>query len=229
MKRLYFIALAFILVNRAKAQELAQVSFAQGTSLSYYSFVTDGNVLIRVGPEGLVREWGTEEQSLRNNNYYAPRLLPYTGRVEYYGPTADSVSRGKIKSIGSCNFTYYGAYEDAAKAGKLKMVGRNMLDYYSTYENKELKGLLKFIGSQQVAYYSSFDDAAYRGKIKSISNTTITYYSSFDDKAIRGKLKSIGPVTYSWYTSLDINKGPGGLKNGPLRQDIAGIVYILQY
>jgi hypothetical protein len=60
-----------------------------------------------------------------------------------------------------------------------------------------------------------------------VGNTSITYYSSFDDKLIKGKVKRIGPVSYQWYTSLDLYGG-GGLKSGNYRQNIAGVVYVVQ-
>jgi hypothetical protein len=211
----------------AGAQELGLVSFSGGMHLSYFTFITDGNVHIRVSPEGSVTEWGIEVQSLRSNNYYAPQLQPYLGRVEYYGREADSLFRGKIKSVGSCHFTYYGAYEDSARMGKLKTIGRNSIDYYSSYEMKELRGRLKLLGSHQLSYYASYEDVAFRGKLRSVGGTVITYHSSFDDKLVKGKVKSIGPVSYQWYTSLDLYGG-GGLKSGNYRQNIAGVVYVVQ-
>jgi hypothetical protein len=210
-----------------KAQDLGMVSFSGGMNLSYYTFITDGNVHIRVSPEGNVTEWGIEIQSLRSNNYYAPQLQPYLGRVEYYGKEADSVFRGKIRSVGSCSFTYYGAYEDSARIGKLKTIGRNSIDYYASYEMKELRGRLKILGSQQLSYYASYEDVAFRGKLRAVGNTSITYYSSFDDKLIKGKVKRIGPVSYQWYTSHDLYGG-GSLKSGNYRQNIAGVVYVVQ-
>jgi hypothetical protein len=227
MRKLFNVFALLFFCNCVYSQELSQVTFSGGSNLSYFSLLTDGSVLIRISQEGQIMEWGTEEQSMRNNNYYARKLQPYPGRVEYYDDFADSASRGKVKSIGSCSFTYFGSYEESFKVGKLKTAGRNIIDYYSSFESKELKGKMKYIGSLQLAYYTSFDDDAYKGKLKSVSNTSITYYSSFDDKAIRGKLKSIGPVTYTWYTSLDIS-GAGGLKSGPLRQNIGGVTYIIQ-
>lgn len=224
---LLFLSFVF-LIQTIRAQEIAQITFSGGSTINYFSIVTDGDVLIRISPDGKILEWGTELQSNRNNLYYAPKLQPYLGRVEYYGMEADSVSKGKIKSIGSCQFTYYNAYEDAAKKGKLKTAGRNVFDYYGEYDMKDLQGKLKLFGTQPIQYYTTFDDVAFRGKIRSIGNTTIVYYSSFDDKAIKGKVKSIGPVNYSWYTSFDVNYGPGSLKSMNFRQNIAGIIYIVQ-
>lgn len=208
------------------SQQLSQVTFSGGANLTSMAFLADGEILIRISEAGKILEWGTEVQSLRSNNYYAPRLQPYSGRIEYYSQETDSVNRGKVKSIGPCSLTYYGQYETADKVGKLKSVGTISLDYYSNYDNITLKGKLKFVGNLMLEYYSSFDDEAFKGKLKAIGSTVITYYSYFDDKLIRGKIKSIGGVSYKWYTSTD-GIGYGGLKSGSQRQNISGVTYIL--
>lgn len=212
----------------SRSQELAQVSFSGGSNLSYYSLLTDREVLIRISPEGRILEWGIEVQSIRSGDYYAPGLQPYAGRIEYYGAEADSVSKGKVKSIGSSVITYFQAYETKDKVGKIRSVGRLFFDYYSIYDNKALLGKIRMLGNLQIDYYSTFDDQAFQGKLRSVGSTPITYYSSFDDKFIRGKLKAIGAVNYSWYTSLDRQGFGGAMKSGPLRQNTAGIVYIVQ-
>jgi hypothetical protein len=225
MKKLFTGISFLLLATFAYCQQLGQVTFSGGATLTYLSFMTDQSVLIRMTDEGKVIEWGIELQSERNNNYYAPKLQPYLGRVEYYGPDADSVFRGKLKSIGTCSITYYGHYETAEKVGKIRTVGTLILDYYSDFDNVTLKGKLRFIGNLALQYYSSTEDQAFRGKLKSIGSTPITYYSSFEDKFIKGKIKSIGPVVYSWYSSFDLTSG---LKSGVYRQNIGGITYILQ-
>lgn len=217
-----------VLAKAAFSQELAQVSFSGGSSLTYFSLLTDGNVLIRISPDGKIIEWGTEEQSIRGGNYFAPKLQPYPGRIDYYGPEADSISRGKVKSIGSSVITYFQAYETADKVGKVRSVGRLFFDYYGIYDNKLFQGKIKTIGNLSLTYYSAFDDEALRGKLKSVGNTSISYYTSFDDKLIRGKIKTIGGSNYSWYTSIDGRGYGGSLKSGNYRQNIAGVVYILQ-
>ena len=73
----------------AGSQELAQVSFSNGTSFNYFSLLTDREVLIRISPEGKILEWGIEVQSMYSGNYYARNLQPYMGRIEYYGSEAD--------------------------------------------------------------------------------------------------------------------------------------------
>lgn len=227
IRNILFIYLA-LLSKIAFTQDLAQVTFTGGSTISYFTLITDGDVLIRISPEGKIVEWGTEIQSYRNSFYYSPKLQPYMGRVEYYGLEADSISKGKIKTIGNCQFTYYGEYDDVAKRGKLRTAGRNVFDYYSSYDMKDVQGRLKILDARQIQYYSSIDDISFRNKIRSIGSTSITYYSSFDDKAIKGKVKSIGPISYSWYTSLDVNFGPGSLKYNNFRQNIGGITYIIQ-
>lgn len=226
MKKAIAIAFSF-LTTCIHAQQLSQVTFANASSLSYFSFLVDQTVLVRITPEGKILEWGTEMLSQRGN-YYAPKLQPYTGRIDYYGQEVDSAFKGKIKSIGTCNFTYYGHYETHEKAGKLKSIGNFQLDYYNNFDNIVFQGKLKFIGSDEIAYYSSIDDQAYKGQLKSIGSTTITYYSTFDDKLIKGKVKSIGSVAFDWYTSFDKPGLGGSLKSGLYRQNIGNVTYILR-
>ena len=110
------------------AQQLGQVTFSRSSSaLSYFSFVTDQGVLIRVSPEGKILEWGTEVLSDRGN-YFAPKLQPFMGKVDYYGAADDSVFQGKVKSIGTCFITYYDSFQVKTKAGKVKMLGNQMLE-----------------------------------------------------------------------------------------------------
>ncbi|MDZ4795999.1 MAG: hypothetical protein SGI83_17090 [Bacteroidota bacterium] len=228
MKKLFSLIPFWLLSLSVYSQQLSQVSFGGGSSLSSLGFMTDQNVLIRISEEGKVMEWGIELQSERNANYYAPNLQPFMGRIDYYGPEADSVVRGKVKTIGTCLLTYYDQYETDNKIGKLKSVGTFSLDYYTNYDNVTQKGKLRNIGSLALDYYSSFENEGSKGKLKTIGSSAITYYSSFDDKMIRGKIKSIGPVSYQWYTSLDRIGYGGGLKTGSFRQNISGITYIIQ-
>jgi hypothetical protein len=226
LKRILCI-LVFFASLTAGAQELAQVTFSGGSTLNYFTLLTDYNVLIRISDDGRVMEWGIEEQSIRSSGYYAPRLQPYPGRIDYYGNEVDSINRGKVKSVGSSVVTYYPASETELKRGKIRMVGHLYFDYYDAFENKLLKGKLRSIGNLNIQYYNSFDDISIQGKLKAVGNTTISYYTSFDDKLIRGKIKLIGPIQYSWYTSMETQYG-GGLKNGPYRQSVGGVVYIVQ-
>ncbi|HWR33954.1 MAG TPA: hypothetical protein VN451_10520 [Chitinophagaceae bacterium] len=226
MKRILSFIAPIFFTSVISSQELAQVTFSNSSHLSYFSFLTNGNVLVRVSAEGNILEWGTEVQSIRSSEYYAPGLQPYLGRVEYYGKEADSVFRGKVKSIGTATITYYGYYEALEKAGKIRTIGTLVFDYFDQFADKAFRGKMKFAGRLPIEYFSSFEEELQRGKLKSVSNSAITYYSFFDDKLIRGKIKSIGAVNYSWYTSLDAGRG-GGLKSGSYRQNIAGITYII--
>src|ERR1043166_6846465 len=74
-----------------------------------FAFLSDQGVLIRITEDGRIVEWGVEVYSNRYN-YYAPRLQPFMGRIDYYGPEADSIFRGRVRNIGTCTFTYYNAY-----------------------------------------------------------------------------------------------------------------------
>ena len=226
--RKFFSAILILLFSVcARSQQLSQVTFSGAATLSYFTFITDQDVLVRISENGKVMEWGTELRSERNDNYFAPRLQPFMGRVDYYGAESDSAFRGKVKIIGTCMLTYFGPYETDTKAGKLKSIGRVALDYYTNYENAAFKGKLRFAGSLVLEYYSSVENEAFRGKLKAVGNTHITYHSSFDDKLIRGKVKSIGTVAFDWGTSLDL-RYKGSLKSGLYRQNINGVTYILR-
>lgn len=222
-------SIAFLLVVFCTySQQLRQLNFSGGSTLGALGFFTDQDVLIRVSEDGKVLEWGVEVRAIQGD-YYAPRLQSFMGRVDYYGTETDSVSMGKVKSIGTCMITYYGAFETETRKGKIRTIGNLMLDYYSHYDNVALRGKIRSAGSQILEYYSSFENEAFRGKLKSVGNTVITYYSTFDDKMIKGKIKSIGAFAYKWYTSLDQRGYGGGLKFGSYRQQVNGITYILQY
>lgn len=209
------------------SQQLSQVTFSYNGDLLYFTLTNEQGVLIRISPEGQLLEYGSEEASLRNSNYYNPNLLPYPGRVEIYSNQPDSTINDKVKSIGTSSIRWYAQYETKFKVGKLQAVGRTRIDYYDNFADKSLQGKIKSFDNQTVDYYASLaDNDAYRGKLKSVGNTAITYYSSFEDRAIRGKLKSIGPVAYTWYTSFDINRS--GLKSGLYRNVINGITYIMR-
>lgn len=227
MKRIPVVFFCLLFFPAVYAQQLGQVTIAGGSDLSYYSLVVDQNILIRISPEGKILEWGTELMANRGN-YYAPKLQAYMGRVDYYGNEADSMSRGKIRSIGTCSFTYYTTAENKFRAGKLKSAGSLNMDYFTEYDNVTLRGKLKNIGSTSLSYYSSFDEESLRGKLKAVGSTGITYFTPFDDKLIRGLVKTIGTYSFNWYTSLDLHAARGILKAGDYRQNIGGVWYVLR-
>jgi hypothetical protein len=216
--------LSLLPIAGASAQELSQVTFSGGTTFSFFTFKTEQNVLIRISEEGKVLEWGTDPGPGR---YYTDtrRLLPYAGRVEYYGQEADSAFRGKVRYIGTCAFTYYSKFENNTKAGKLKTLGRTAFDYYDNFENTAFTGKIKSAGSLSVSFYSSFDNEAFRGKLKSVGSNQVSYYSAFDDKKIQGKIKSIGGFNYTWFTSYE--QYAGSLKSGSIVQPVNGITFII--
>ena len=229
MKKFFSTLPVLLLAVCTYSQKLSQVNFSGATTLSYFSFLTDQDVYIRISPEGKIMEYGMEFKSERNSNYYAPKLQPFMGRIEYYGPeTTDSTYKGKVKSIGTCGLTYYGSYEKDDKPGKLKSIGSVGLDYYTQFENAAFKGKIRFAGTMVLEYYPSLENEAFRGKLKSVGNTVIKYHSTFDDKLIRGKIKSIGSVAYNWGTSLDPIGQKGALKSGSYRAIINGVTYIIQ-
>ncbi|MBS1633587.1 MAG: hypothetical protein JST10_13550, partial [Bacteroidetes bacterium] len=200
MRKLFLVLPVLLLALTAVSQQLSQVTFSSGANLDYFSFQTDQGVLIRVSPDGKIMEWGTELMSNRSNSFFAPKLQPFLGRMEYYDQHSDSAFRGKIKNIGTCTITYYGSYESDGKPGKVRSIGTSIFDYYNSFDDKQYRGKMKLAGTLGVEYYSSFMDEAFRGKLKAIGNTAITYYTSFDDKAYRGKVKSIGATPYNWYS-----------------------------
>ena len=225
MKRYLLILPMLLLAVCTYSQELSQVIFSGGATLSSISYITDQKVVIRISEDGKVLEWGTDPGPGRYN-YYSGKLQPFMARVDYYGPESDSMTRGKVKSIGTCTISYYGAYETDTKRGKVKMIGTVSFDYYASYENLANQGKIKSAGYTLFDYYASFENEMLRGKLKTLGSTAITYYSSFDDKIIKGKVKSIGSFNYIWYTSHD--DYPGGLKSGQMIQNINGVTYILR-
>jgi hypothetical protein len=224
---LSFICLLFIAAN-AHSQQLSQVSFNNNGTITWFAYGTEQDVLIRISPDGKVMDYGVEVKSIRFE-YYAPKLQPYMGKIEFYGNDVDSMFRGKLKSIGVCSLTYYASYETDGRPGKLKSIGRVNFDYYNQYDDKMLQGKIKFSGTSQLQYYNSFDEENFRGKLKAFGSTTFTYYSMFDDKLIRGRIKSIGTMNYLWYTSGDRSDMRGMLKSPSYRQNINGVIYILSF
>lgn len=226
MRSAFIIISTLLLYTGVYAQQLSQVAYSGGSRFTYFGFTTDQGVLIRLSDDGKILEWGTEVLSDRGN-FYARKLQPFMGRIEYYGPQDDSVFRGKVKSIGTCFFTYYDAYQVKTKVGKLRTIGNQNLDYFEEYEDKILKGKLKTIGALSIDYYRSYENESYRGKLKSIGSLPIAYYSAFDDRINAGKLKSVGSVQYQWYGLGDRPGTQGALKSNNYRQVISGITFIL--
>jgi hypothetical protein len=226
MRRLLTIMMIVAFLFPGYSQQLSQVTFRNGSNLAYLSFVTDQGVLIRISDEGKILEWGTEVVS-DYYNYYDPKLRPFMGRIEYYGPKDDSIFRGKVKSIGTCFFTYYDTLQVKTKIGKLRTIGSQYLDYFEEYEDKIVRGKLKTAGGFSLDYFRSYDNESYRGKLKLVGSVSITYYSAFDDKTNAGKLKTIGTMKYAWYSLGDTPSLRGALKTNNYRQTISGVTYIL--
>jgi len=223
----FFTIISFLIEpGIANSQQLGQVTFSKGTQLSYFSFLTDQGVLIRLSDDGNILEWGTEVLSDRYN-FYAQKLQPFMGRIEYYGPKDDSIFRGKIKSIGTCFITYYDTFQVKSKIGKLKSIGRAQLDYFEDYDDKMLKGKIKTAGVLAIDYYRSYENENLRGKLKLVGSTPITYYTVFDDKVNAGKLKAIGSAMFSWYSLGDRSDMRGAVKSNNYRQVVSGVTYIL--
>ncbi len=227
LRKTYLIAICLIACCSSYAQQLSQVTFSNGTAFSWFSILTNQNILVRISDNGKILEYGTEEHSNYNSNYFAPKLVPWAGSVTYYDQSADSAYRGKIKNIGSCFFTYYPSYDKPEKAGKIKSAGSLAFDYYEKFQDALTAGKLKNIGTNSIGYYTAFENDAFKGKLKMIATTLIAYYSSFDDTLTKGKVKSIGSARYIWYTSSDRREYQGAIKSGYQRQLINGITYIM--
>lgn len=227
MKKSIIIAFVFLITSKSFSQDLSEIKISNASTLSFFSFITDQKIVIRVSVDGKIIEWG----NLWDKGYYnyqPGKLVQYMGRVEYYGDEADSINKGKVKYIGTCYITYYGKFDIATNAGKVKSIGRTYLDFYSNFDNDASEGKLKSAGNTMFSYYNSFDNIAVKGNLKSVGNTQIDYYNSFDDKRIQGKVKRIGSVNYSWYNSNDRREYQGSLKSGSLEHVINGVKYILQ-
>lgn len=227
MKRFCTTITSLMLTTCIFSQKLSQVSLAGRSGVGYFSILTDQGVLIRITADGTIIDWGTEQLSY-NGNYYAPKLQPFMGRVDYYGKEADSAFRGKVKSIGTCSITYYSHYEKDLQAGKLKTVGSLIMDYYDNFENVAYRGKLRFLGTLMLQYYPSLEDELVRGRLKSVGDVPVKYYSSVEDMYLKGKIKSIGTTVLEYYSSLDRVEYRGMLKSPYSRPNIGGVTYILQ-
>src|SRR5437868_3792120 len=123
MKKNYLTIVLSLLFFSGYSQQLSQVTFSGGSGFSWFSLLTNQNGLIRISDDGKIIEFGTEQQALNNRNYFAPKLQPYQGRVDYYSNGSDSAFSGKVKSIGTCYFTYYPSNDYPEKIGKIKSAG----------------------------------------------------------------------------------------------------------
>lgn len=226
-KHYLLIIVSFLFFN-CSAQQLSQVGFSQASDFSWFSLLTNQNILIRIADDGKILEYGTEESSRYNRNYFAPQLLPYSGVVNYYQHEPDSLLNGKIKNIGTCFFTYYGSKDYPEKSGKIKSAGNLLFEYYRQYEDALTAGKIKRIGTNTIAYFTSFDDEALKGKLKTVGTTSIAYYSSFDNASLKGKLKSIGSFHFNWAITSNGREFISYLKTGNQRELINGILYIPQ-
>jgi hypothetical protein len=225
MTKHLFACMLLMIVQSGNAQRLAQVSFTSGGKLTYFSVEVDQSTLIRMSEDGKLLEWGTEQLSDRGN-YYAPKLQPYMGRIEYYGTESDTLLKGKLRSIGTATITWYGAHEEESKRGKPKSIGNLQLDYYSRYDEKSMQGKLKMIGNLLLDYYRAYENETVRGKLKALGSTSLSYYTPFEDRYNAGKLKSVGSVPYTWYSEFD--RAKGALKSNNYRQNIGGVSFILR-
>ena len=224
MKKFVLQIICSLVVYAGYAQSLSHVTLSGATSLKSFSFSADQQAIIRLSPDGNVLEWGVEMQQ-GQFGYYQGRLLPFMGRVDYYGPEADEAYRGKVKNIGNCTITYYASSMPQAQKGKVKTIGTAMLDYYMDYDDESSRGKLKTAGNLSITYYGSYENESYKGKLKTVGNTSLAYYSVFDDSFNKGKIKSIGSFAYTWYNNFDRKELQGAMKSGATIQKINGVTY----
>ena len=142
MRKSFILLSIFFLSSFANAQRLAQASFLDDRNLSFFTLQDDQGVLIRLSIDGKLLEWGSEIMADRGY-YYAPKLQPYMGRVEYYGNDVDSAFRGKVKSIGISSINYYGSNDEPMKKGKGKNAGHVELRLLFRIRGKKYAGKAK--------------------------------------------------------------------------------------
>ena len=97
MKKRYLIIPCLVIYFNGAAQQLSQVAFSNGAVFSWFSLLTNQNILIRISDDGKILEYGTEESSYYNKNYFAPKLVHWSGSVNYYEQTADFSMQRKSK------------------------------------------------------------------------------------------------------------------------------------
>ena len=81
MKKVIFIAYLFLLASNSYSQDLSEIKFSNASTLSFFSFLTDQKIVIRVSPDGKIAEWG----NIWEKGYYnyqpgkqqVPLLLEY--------------------------------------------------------------------------------------------------------------------------------------------------------
>ena len=224
-RRTFLYLCLLLLLNNAYSQKLSQVGFSQASNFSWFSIITNQNILIRISDDGQILQFGTEQTSLYGN-YFAPNLIPFSGSINYYQNGIDYGLNGKIKNIGACFFTYYGSNDYPEKVGKIKTAGNLFFDYYRQYGDALTAGKIQTIGTATITWYNSMDNDALKGKLKSVGKTVIDYYSSFDDPYLKGKLKTIGGYKYNWSTVFNGREFQTILKTGNQRQVINGITFV---
>ncbi|MGZ8558765.1 MAG: hypothetical protein ACXWWC_10545, partial [Chitinophagaceae bacterium] len=74
MKKLFSAVLFLFIFICSYSQQLRQITFSGASTLSYFTFVIDQSLLIRISEDGKLLEWGTELMSERSSNYFAPKL-----------------------------------------------------------------------------------------------------------------------------------------------------------
>ena len=226
IKKLFFITGLLLPGISLFSQKLAQVVVTNNSSSNIISFLVDETVIVNITPDGKIIDWGIENNRIRQY-YYPAKLDKYMGKEEYYLPTDNEGSRGKVKYIGRTALTYYSSAENEKWTGRLKSIGPVLIDYYQFYEDIKYRGNIKNSGSVLFTYFSSLDDGAYKGKLKSVGTTFLTYYSSFDDKSFRGKVKSIDRQSFVYYSSYDRREYSGSLKTGYRILFFSGIKYLV--
>ena len=220
------ILLALMLINSsAFAQRVHKMILADKGASIVTGFLLNESVVVYVGQDGSISEWGIDRYADRAGDQIPRKLETYGGRVEYYTDKDNESFRGKIKYIGNTMITYFASFDDKDKAGRIKTIGTIPFNYFTTYDDPSSKGKLRMVGKTAYNYYTNFDNDGFKNKIKSVGSVGFTYFATTDDKALVGKVKSVNNKPFTYYTSQDQPNLRGVLKTGNLTQVINGVTF----
>jgi hypothetical protein len=226
MKKTSLIIIAlFMMINVSFSQRVHKIILADKGASITTGFLLNENVVVFIGQDGSISEWGVDRYADRAGDQISRKLDTYGGRIEYYTDKDNEAFRGKIKYIGNTMITYFASFDDKDKAGRIKTIGTIPFNYFTTYDDPSAKGKIRMVGRTAYSFYTNFDNDAYKNKIKSVGTVGITYFATTDDKALVGKVKSVNNRPFTYYTSQDQPNLRGVLKTGSLNQVINGVTY----
>lgn len=230
MKKTITLTLAFLFIGLGSlfAQRVHKMILADKGASIITGFLLNESVVIYIGQDGNISEWGVDLYADRAGDQVPRKLTPYGGRIEYYTDKDNEAFRGKIKYIGNTLITYFASFDDKDKAGRIKTMGTIPLNYFTTFDDPSAKGKLRSVGKSTYNYYTNFDNDGFKNKIKSVGSVGFTYFATTDDKALVGKVKSVNNKPFTYYTSQDQPQLRGVLRTGSLTQVINGVTYLIK-